>query len=233
MRTSRHGFTLIELLVVISIVSLLMAILLPALAKARERSRQIKCASTLHSLGLAQNLYAMDYKWFIAPELEVAQTWNQHWWGHKIRPYLGDNRIPTDWASGRELLRSPALSCPSLVSPGAYNYSYAVCAFEPLAASPYNMAPIRHISSYLYQVQPESQALGVGPSKIILMSEVGHDYTANQVTPTSLRNRDTLEGSPGVITGDWRHGKVKNGLMFDAHVQTIRQGQATWQLYLP
>ena len=55
-----HGFTLIELLVVISIISMLMAILIPALQKAREQARRTRCRANLHSLGLAYYLYAHE-----------------------------------------------------------------------------------------------------------------------------------------------------------------------------
>jgi|GEM_PF-7128621 len=55
-----HGFTLIELLVVISIVSLLMAVLLPALQLARESASQTKCLSGLHQLHIVGMLYATD-----------------------------------------------------------------------------------------------------------------------------------------------------------------------------
>ena len=174
----------------------------------------------------------MDYKCYTAPESDIAEPWNQHWWPHKIRTYLGDNRIPTSWSTGRELMKTPALSCPTLSNPGTYNYAYAINAFEALALSPYNMSPIRHVTSYLYQAQPESQPKGVGASKILFMSEMGHDYTANEVTPTSIRNRDLYEGSPGLMTGDWRHSNSKNALMFDSHVQVIQPGQVTWQLFL-
>tara|TARA_Y100001933_G_scaffold42660_1_gene39792 strand:- start:9119 stop:9850 length:732 start_codon:yes stop_codon:yes gene_type:complete len=55
-----HGFTLIELLVVISIISLLVAILLPALASARKAARLTACASNVRQMGLALNMYAQD-----------------------------------------------------------------------------------------------------------------------------------------------------------------------------
>lgn len=58
----RAGFTLIELLVVISIVSLLMAILLPALKKARDAARTSMCLSNQRQCYLAANGYSMDYK---------------------------------------------------------------------------------------------------------------------------------------------------------------------------
>lgn len=61
----RKGFTLVELLVVIAIIALLVSILMPGLARARELARRAKCMSNLNGLGKAIALYQGQYddKW--------------------------------------------------------------------------------------------------------------------------------------------------------------------------
>src|SRR5215469_3037377 len=71
-QTARNAFTLLELLAVIAIIAILAAILLPALANARERSRGIYCVNNTRQLTLAWQLYADDHEGMLPYNLVMA-----------------------------------------------------------------------------------------------------------------------------------------------------------------
>lgn len=84
-RTAEHfrasNFTLIELLVVIVIIAILAAMLLPALNKARERAKMVKCMAHLKQVSLATLQYSDDNKGWVPPIYSDNYPYAIRWWG--------------------------------------------------------------------------------------------------------------------------------------------------------
>ena len=176
-RRSASGFTLVELLVVVAIISLLAALLLPALSRARRQAHGTQCISNLRQLYLANTMYASENKGRYvpaAPDLYEGYGGRVRWHGTRKRPYPDSQFDPASGPLAEYLPGHRVKECPLF-----FEYSRAedaVNAFESgTGGYGYNMAYVGSLSSTA--TYPESHARGVSdghvaePSRTIMFAD--------------------------------------------------------------
>jgi prepilin-type N-terminal cleavage/methylation domain-containing protein/prepilin-type processing-associated H-X9-DG protein len=92
-RAGKVGFTLVELLVVIGIIAILIALMLPAVSRARASSTLLKCSTNLRAMAQAANCYAADNKGRYPREWGLGQG---SWFAHQLAPYLSAPPVPAE-----------------------------------------------------------------------------------------------------------------------------------------
>jgi prepilin-type N-terminal cleavage/methylation domain-containing protein/prepilin-type processing-associated H-X9-DG protein len=119
-----NGFTLIELLVVIAIIAILAAMLLPALARAKQKAHGIMCLSNTKQLALAWHMYASDNRDRLIYNKGSALTDLENWvanvmsWG--ADPQITDTRLIKEAKLGPYVSKNLGIfKCPADVEPSA------------------------------------------------------------------------------------------------------------------
>lgn len=228
-RAHTQGFTLIELLVVISIIALLISILLPTLARARESARNALCLSRMRQVGIASFSYRVDSKqYFPVCQMNGGATYAYPGWGdepywfvNQVAPYLNmttPEQLDFYSTPSKNYLQCPANGWEGYKGVGGFTYIRSFVN-APGSAMTWNYGPPVQYG-YLYWNQWKNYA--------------GANYRPKNRDPLQPSNQMLTSegvGRVGYVTGGiggiryYHLSNSSNVLMADGHVTSFKENE--------
>ncbi len=256
-RTTSAGFTLIELLVVISIISLLISILLPALGKARKAANAMKCATMLKQYGTVDAIYISDFNEWCLPATLWADNNGLSISGKTTTP--GEFSIPwynntafrngmnmdfesagSKWYSFKQQFVCPnasdCLSNPNKAN-GVNYYRADYCYGMNIDSEPKNANTNKSLSRFLVDnLDTKMQTFHM--TKVYSPSEKLRFGDALQANVTMFHSDDYTVEDNTLSSSDvaYRHDNSMNIVYFDGHVQRAARSEVVknvslWAVY--
>lgn len=213
------GFTLIEMLVVIFIISILLALVLPALQRARVRARQVQCAQRLHQIGVAVASFESTQRHLPRISWATPQRYDQWYSGHtQLLPYLDQQPLydKIDFKLGAD-------DCDLVPGPGP-----TPCVAGSLANAAHAPVVAQRLEVFLCPADPRA-ALGAGNSYRV---NVGSGFSSFSWSA------EAFSGS-GPFDSDYEHrqgtvlSSVRDGLSYTAGWSEKLIGDGNTALFTP
>jgi len=216
----KSGFTLVELLVVIAVISLLAAMLLPVIARAKDKAYSAQCASQLKQVGVALQIYVDDNQQYLPGPVWAGarasydnNSKDEFIW--HIATHLGS---PTP--SG-QIKIAQAFICPAYwrKAPGLTSDPMSLAGRkvyllnDDIDPNPLNrVSPFGYVNPAVKPVKYNNIDIYIPRSQILALSDV--DQSLPSLNP-SVSWWSDLPNKPV-------HGPVRNQLFFDWHVQAVK-----------
>ena len=193
----KRAFTLIELLVVITIIGIIVALLVPALGKARENARRAFCANNLRQIGIAIHMYIDEHDFKLPPPASS----NGRLWYKLLEPYLDNDR--------------EIFNCPSYKY-ADYHLRYMSYGYNFLATG---IDVIDPHEDYTYRRDINTIK---NPSYLIMVADSGPNRWQDPKESNVFIERMRAGGRWDFPVGD-RHSGGANVLFFDGHISWYLQ----------
>lgn len=210
----RSAFTLVELLVVVAIISIVAALLMPAITMARSHANAVECMSNLRQIGMGFQGYADDWTGFLPP----AETSNSKIWFETLAFYVdvpkGERSTRHDIKAANTVIRG----CPVFKGNRAHFPGYGK---NPQLGRPHTTATSNLKSSGVHQLwnletidKPSSRLLVQDSEDRFLLLNTRHD---------------------GWGSANYRpdHRGKTNGLFVDGHIARLTYWQSAWAMRDP
>lgn len=210
-----RAFTLIELLVVISIVSLLIAILLPALAGARVAAQQVACLSNIRQLGIGIKVYLQDYKDHLPVQYPMPGNTPSNYLRHKDVVHNGSRIVGLGLLEEYNNMTRDVFRCPGRAEHGKVGGSVVFADYVtswPRLAVQASDARFERFSSpnfedYITTEIVRSKGGSLGPNMAI----------GRHILIADVRAQTGFNYSPDGIP----HNGTANVLIYDGHAKTL------------